>query len=191
MSHRLDPQAAGASVTLAVRFDAAALAVIDRERQRLEDLTGEPCDRSRALRSVVRRFGELAKAGASPASQPLAERAPSAGASPAAPDDAPPVDRDAKPSKRSKRAPSQSPKRPTRSTSKRSPSPEPGDDAADGSDLDNATVRARFKRSGLAVRPFCAAHAITRSGFLEWVKGRDAKPSTLAKIAAGLDAEGV
>ena len=126
MSHRLDPQAAGASVTLAVRFDAAALAVIDRERQRLEDLTGEPCDRSRALRSVVRRFGELAKAGASPASQPLAERAPSAGASPAAPDDAPPVDRDAKPSKRS---PSQSPKRPTRSTSKRAPSSGPGDDA--------------------------------------------------------------
>jgi len=176
-----------------VRFDAAGVAVIDAERERLEALTGEPCDRSRALRSVVRRFGELVKAGASPspASQPLAERAPSAGASQAAPDDAPPVDRDAKPSKRSKRAPSQSPKRPTRSTSKRSPSPEPGDDAADGSDLDNATVRARFKRSGLAVRPFCAAHAITRSGFLEWVKGRDAKPSTLAKIAAGLDAEGV
>ena len=57
MSHRLDPQAVGASVTLAVRFDAAALVIIDRERQRLEDLTGESCDRSRALRSIVRRFG--------------------------------------------------------------------------------------------------------------------------------------
>ena len=60
MSHRLDPQAVGASVTLAVRFDAAQLAVIDRERQRLEDLTGESCDRSRALRSIVRRFGASA-----------------------------------------------------------------------------------------------------------------------------------
>lgn len=60
MSHRLDPQAQGASLTLAVRFDAAALAIIDRERQRLEDLTGESCDRSRALRSIVRRWGALA-----------------------------------------------------------------------------------------------------------------------------------
>lgn len=160
MSHRLDPTAPGASVTLAVRFDAAALAVIDAERERLEALTGEPCDRSRALRSVVRRFGERVNgAGASPASQPLAERAPS-----------------------------QSPKRPTRSTSKRAPSSEPGDDAPG---LDNATVRARWKRAGLAVRPFCAAHGLTRSAFVEWQAGRDAKPSTLAKIAAGLDAEGV
>lgn len=57
MSRRLDPNAAGASVTLGVRFDAAALAVIDREAQRLAALTGEVCDRSRALRSIVRRFG--------------------------------------------------------------------------------------------------------------------------------------
>lgn len=57
MSRRLDPSAAGASVTLGVRFDAAALVIIDREASRLEALTGEPCDRSRALRSIVRRFG--------------------------------------------------------------------------------------------------------------------------------------
>lgn len=57
MAQRLDPHATGASATLGVRFDAALLAIIDRERQRLEDLTGEPCDRSRALRSIVRRFG--------------------------------------------------------------------------------------------------------------------------------------
>lgn len=166
MSHRLDPQAAGASVTLAVRFDAAALAVIDGERTRLEELTGEPCDRSRALRSIVRQFGERR---ASPVSQPLAERLPSA-VSRAAPSDA------AKPSKGSKRR-----------ASKADASPEPGNDAGA---LDNAALRARWKRSKLSTRAFCRAHGITRSGFLEWEKGRDAKPSTLARIAAGLDAEG-
>ena len=57
MSRRLDPNAPGASVTLGVRFDSAALAVIDHEARRLEALTGEVCDRSRALRSIVRRFG--------------------------------------------------------------------------------------------------------------------------------------
>ncbi len=67
MSRRLDPSAAGASTTLGVRFDASALAIIDREASRLEVLTGEPCDRSRALRSIVRRFGaELAADSSTP-----------------------------------------------------------------------------------------------------------------------------
>ena len=57
MTRRLDPTTEGASVTLGVRFDAALLAIIDGEARRLEDLTGEPCDRSRALRSIVRRYG--------------------------------------------------------------------------------------------------------------------------------------
>ncbi len=178
MSHRLDPQSQGASITLAVRFDAAALAVIDAERTRLEELTGEPCDRSRALRSVVRRFGELVKAGAS---QPLAERPPSAASRAALGDDAP--GRDAKPAKGSK-----PPKRRASKPSTADASPSPGDDAPG---LDNATLRARWKRAGLSTRAFCRAHGITRSGFLEWEKGRDSLPSTLAKIAAGLDAEGV
>jgi pyruvate/2-oxoglutarate dehydrogenase complex dihydrolipoamide acyltransferase (E2) component len=78
MSHRLDPQAVGASVTLAVRFDAAALAVIDRERQRLEDLTGESCDRSRALRSIVRRWGALAEGEVNPTAARSATAAPRA-----------------------------------------------------------------------------------------------------------------
>ena len=72
MAQRLDPSATGASVTLGVRFDAAALLVIDAEAKRLESLTGEPCDRSRALRSIVRRYG----ASSTPAATPPPEKTP-------------------------------------------------------------------------------------------------------------------
>lgn len=55
---------------------------------------------------------------------------------------------------------------------------------------DGAELRERWKASGLGVRPFCARYSVARSAFQAWLAGRQAMPSTLAKIAAGLDAEG-
>lgn len=114
MSRRLDPNAPGASVTLGVRFDAAALAIIDREARRLEALTGEVCDRSRALRSIVRRFGaELETSTSSQTS--TAAPSPARAVAVAEPADAPEPPR----TPRSPGGPStaRSPKTSTRSTS--------------------------------------------------------------------------
>lgn len=72
-----------------------------------------------------------------------------------------------------------------RATPERGPAPVEGGDA-----IDAAALLKRWKRSGLAVLTFCKAHGVTRSALQAWVGGRPAKPSTLAKIAAGLDAEG-
>lgn len=66
---------------------------------------------------------------------------------------------------------------------------------ASGSSLDaatlNASLRARFVRSGLDAPSFCAKCGVALGVFEEWLRGRDARFLTLAKIARGLDEEGV
>ena len=80
MTRRLDTTTEGASITLGVRFDAALLAIIDGEARRLEDLTGEPCDRSRALRSIVRRYGAQSSTPSTPPTPHEGGGSPSPGA---------------------------------------------------------------------------------------------------------------
>lgn len=101
MSKRLNPDDTGESVTLGVRFDRALVAVIDGERARLEALTGEPCDRSRALRNIVRRYGATV-ADASSVPQPATTDATST---------KPPAEEKASPSVAS--TPTSSPRKPT------------------------------------------------------------------------------
>lgn len=56
---------------------------------------------------------------------------------------------------------------------------------------DETAMRARWNGAGLTARAFCEKHNITRSAFLAWVGGRSARPSTVARIAAALDAAGL
>lgn len=136
------------SVTLRVRFNAEELAVIDAERARHGALSGRPCDRAQALRSIVRRFG------ASSSKKPArpAERSPQL------------TVRDAK---------------------------READAATSDAATLNASLRARFVRAGLDATSFCARCGVALGVFEGWLKGRDARFLTLAKIARGLDEEGV
>lgn len=54
MSTRLDPSTAGVSAQVNARMTPDLLAIIDAEVVRIHRATTEPCDRSRALRAIVR-----------------------------------------------------------------------------------------------------------------------------------------
>lgn len=144
MARRHVLQARRLCVTLRVRFGAEELRVIDAERARLIAASGRPCDRSQALRAVVRRFGAT-----------YAE-------------------------------PPAHPSRLTVRDAKRETDASVSDAAAL-----NAALRARFTRAGLDAPRFCARYGVAQGVFEGWLKGRDARFLTLAKIARGLDEEGV
>lgn len=56
--------------------------------------------------------------------------------------------------------------------------------------VDSAALLKRWRRAGLPLLTFCRRHGIARSVMQAWLAGREAKPSTLARVAAGLDVEG-
>lgn len=55
-ANKLDPSAEGKAENLGIRFTQDLLTYIDAEARRLTDVTGERFDRSKAVRSIVRRM---------------------------------------------------------------------------------------------------------------------------------------
>lgn len=92
MSRKLNSAHKGAAEKVSARFDAALLAVIDREAERLSSLVGEECDRSKALRSIVRQFGSEGSSSAKPAREGKPRASAPVDAPPSATPVAPPVD---------------------------------------------------------------------------------------------------
>lgn len=162
MSRKLSPTQNGESTKVAARVDAALLAVIDREAERLARITGEECDRSKALRSIVRQFAHGATAHPEPrtgdASSPTrGERPP----------------REGKPRARLASNP-------------------PVATSPDIDPARNATVRGRLSSllpsRGVSVRSFCARYEVTRSTAQRFLSGGDVGRDALDKIAAAVDA---